>query len=135
MKHIVQGVPDFLPLLLEGKLDNIGAHLEGSGSLFLRVAMHIRVLPAITQIALIGIKTDQSPLVKQTKSLWRLPVMFVNLGQSLGEIKFGVKDGVIEREFDEIQLWKYFFHGNSDIGVHTVIIIDVQKSAPQQVIP
>jgi hypothetical protein len=97
--------------------------------------VNIRVFPAIPKIAFIGIETNQPAFVNQSETLGGLIVVLVDLGQAILEVILLVINGMIKGKFHEIEFRKHFFHLGPDIRIQAVIIVDVKKSACQQIIP
>jgi hypothetical protein len=65
-----------------------------------RIAVHLEILPAIAEIALIGVVDGQPPVDEDAEALGGLAVVLVDLGNPLGEIVHQVVDRVVQGDLD-----------------------------------
>ena len=112
-------------LLGENKLQNVLAHLEGFLADGLAVVVHIGVFPTVAEVTFVGEETYQTALIDKAVGSWREVVVFVNFGQTVGEVVFLVEDGVGERQFDKIEFREDFFHLRDDVVLDAVVVVDM----------
>ena len=98
----------------ENITDNIRPHTERFLTCCGAVVVHIGILPSVTQITLPGEEAYQPSFPDEAEPLGRLVVMFMYLGQSVGEIIFLVINRVRKGQFDEVEFWKDTFHLGDD---------------------
>ena len=91
--------------------------------------MHLDVFPSVAQVTFIGIEAYQSVTHENAESLGWFVVVFMDLGQSFGEREFFTEEGMRGRQFDKLFFREDLFHLASDIRIHSVIIIDVEKTS------
>jgi len=95
--------------------------------------MDIGVLPAIAEVALIGIKDNQSSFVKNPEALRWFAVVLVDFRQTVREIVKTMEYLVVEREFHELFIGEYFFDFPTKRRIHTVVVVGVKETAAGQV--
>ena len=100
-------IPGILILIRRERIsDQIRAHFQGLLPFGFRIVVDTLVLPAISQVALKGIKNNQSAFVEKPKALGGFAVVFVNFGQAFCKFKFLVIDRMIKRQFYQFQFGK-----------------------------
>ena len=112
-------------LLGENKLQNVLAHLEGFLARGLAVVVHIGVFPTVAEVTFVGKETYQTALIDKAIGSRGEVVVFVYLGQSVGEVVFLVEDGVGEGQFDKVEFWEDFFHLRDDVVLDAVVVVDM----------
>ena len=101
--------------------------------LFGRVAMHIEIFPAIAKVGFIAVKYHQPALINQTETLGRFPIVLVNFREPVGEFEFLVVNRVVEGQFHQFQFREHLFECRPNVGVETIIVIDMQESTALQI--
>src|SRR5450759_1042955 len=97
--------------------------------------MNILILPSVAKITLIGIVKDEPSFPEQSKSLSRHAVMFMDLRQALRKIKRFMIKRKADWKLNKGKLGEEFFQLRADKFIHAVIIVDMQESASDKVIP
>src|SRR5215217_7001619 len=64
----------------------VDTHPQRGFPLFGWIVMHLRILPPVAQIALIGVVDRQAAVQEDPEPLGRFAIVHVNLGNSLGQI-------------------------------------------------
>lgn len=96
--------------------------------------MDILILPTVAEVALPAEETNQTALVDKSIAFGREVVVFVDFGESVGEIVSLMIDGVTEGEFDEIEFGEDFLHLWHNKLTEAVVIVDMQEASSYQVI-
>ena len=97
--------------------------------------MDLRILPAIAQVSTHTVKADQATIINQSEALRRLIVVFVNLWQSVRKRELLTVHRMRKRQLLQIEFREYPLHLRSNELIHSIIIINLQKTASNQVIP
>ena len=96
--------------------------------------MDVGVLPAVAEVALPAEETDQAAFVDESVAAGRQVVVFVDLGQPVGEVVFLMVYGVREGQFDKIQFGEDPFHLRDDELLEAVVVIDMQEPSADEVV-
>ena len=118
----------------EDVLQDVFAHAEGFLPCGLAVVVDIGVFPSVAEIAFPGEEADEPSFVEEPVGAWREVVVFMDFGQSVGEVVFLVEDGVGGWEFDKFEFGEYEFHLGEDVVFDAVVVVDVEEPSPQQVV-
>ena len=113
---------------------NVRAHAEGFLARGLGVVVHVGVLPAVAEVALPREEADETTLPDEAVAFGGLVVVLVDFGQSVGEVVFLMIDGVAEGELDPFELREDTLHLRHDKVLQAVIVVDVEKSATDEVV-
>ena len=120
--------------VFEDITDDVRPHSERFLACGLTVVVHVGVLPSVAQVALPGEEAHQASFVDEAIAFWGMVVVFVYLGQAVGEVVFLVVDGVAEGELDEVQLGEDAFHLRHDKLAQAVVVVDVQEAAADKIV-
>lgn len=121
-------------LLLESVADEIGAHLEGLESHLFGVFVNGLVLPAVAEVAFEGVEADEASFPEDAKALSGPILVLVDFGEAVFKIKSLVVNLVFEGQFDKLGFGEDLFHGGTDVGIHAVVVVDVEETAGDEVV-
>ena len=96
--------------------------------------MNLWVFPAVAQVTFVGIEADQSAFPEQSETLRPVVVMFVYFGEAVGKGKRKKEKGKSRGKLGEIEFGENLFHFSSDIGIDSIVIVDMEKSPGDQVV-
>src|ERR1041384_5594039 len=116
----------------DGVGEQVDSHPQRGLVLGGRIVMHRLVLPAITEIALIGVIDHQPAVHEDAESLRRLAVMLVNLGNACRKLVNEVIDRVVKRYLDEGTVGKQPLDLAAKRFIESVIVVGVEEAALQQ---
>lgn len=97
--------------------------------------MHLWIVPAVTGIRLICIIENKPALMKKSKALRGLAVMFVCFGWTVGEIILAMIYTKRKRQFDQILFGKYLFYFSAKCFIDPIIVIGIDEAAVLKIHP